>query len=663
MDNSERPEKPPLNNPNQNTEPEQNYISHLEKVVNTQFAMLTQTNKQRKDADQTIEAYEALQNITQQEIKEKDAIIKAHQNLMSLSTKELLHKDNVLNSILETNTYISNIIEENAILEKTLQNMVLATGFKRGIIFMARKKRLSPEFSRGFNKGEYAQPYFATVKAAVKKSFNDEKEVLWKKKNIKNGNDSVVISMLCMPLVYMNRRLGIIYLDTTCSDTELPPNLREISRIFGTQAAISLNSVVLFKKLKYQTITDKFTGLPNRKRLMMDLEVSSKVSLALINIDNFSAVNVAYGIDAGNHVLKRVADRLSASVPSDTRVYRLSADEFVLLSVDNELTPYYMKTIIKQNITNQPFLYNSLYINIALSSGMVCRDDKHLLRKADIALKTARKRGRGYFVVFDEEYSDFKAYKEAFYWVNKVKAAVKNDTMVPYFQGIYNNNSCKYEIYETLVRIIDDDKTIIKPYKFLEAAKQIGMYSTITYCMIDKTFSAMAGRKCAFTINLSSEDFFDSRLIEYIQYKIKRHKIDPDRVIFEITEDLNLPEKGQSIDFIKQLKDLGVKIAIDDFGTDFSNFSRLLEINADFIKIDGSFIKKIHSDPNARKIVKAITDFSHSVGIQVIAEFVETEETHKKIMELGIEFSQGHFFEKAKAAPGSPGTTPEPPLQ
>ncbi|MBN1697549.1 MAG: EAL domain-containing protein [Spirochaetales bacterium] len=620
------------------------YIEYLEQVIVSQFNTILLSDKARMDADQTVKAYEMVQQLSENEIKDRDNIIKAHENLMQLSAQELIHKDRILNTILETNQYICTIIEENEVLNKTLTNLVKALRFKRGILFLEKNEELSGEIYYGMDEGELKKDYFSFPLGHIAHVREKRKSVILKNSRISINGQATIISIVCLPLVYQNDFLGLIYIDTIGEEIQLSSHDLETAHIFGTQASISVNSVLIYKALKEQSIIDKFTGLPNRKKLEIDLETPGAKTIALLNIDGFSTINVAYGIEAGNHVLLTMVRRLKEIMPPQTQLYRLSADEFVVLSWNKDFTPGLIKTSIKNHIANSSIEYRKILININLSIGIVHDEEKELLRKADIALKAARKKGRGYVVIYDETLNEIKKYKETFFWINKVKKAVRQDKMIPYFQGIHNNTTGAIDIYECLVRIVDQDENIIPPRKFLEPAKQLGLYSTVSYCMIDKTFQYFEGRRIVFSINLSDEDFTDEKLLDYISYKLNKHNIVPQNVVFEIVENFSLKSIEISLDFIKKLKSLGVKIAIDDFGSEFSNFSRLLSIDADYIKIDSDFIMNINTDKNSYKIAQSITNFSHSIGARVIAEYVHSNPIQEKVLELGIDYSQGNLF-------------------
>jgi diguanylate cyclase (GGDEF)-like protein len=618
------------------------YIDYLEKLTIAHSNEMLLVDKEREYADQTIKAYETLQKLSEHELKERDEIILAHQSLVRLSSIELMNKNSVLNNILELTKYLNTIIQEENLLRKTLANLISALSFERGILFLKNNKKLVPKTFIKVSKEELKEPYFRYSLSVIQEVLKNKKSSLVKNRKCPENNDTL-ISIVCVPIVSQYSVLGVIYTDVLGKHVSLTKKDIGIAEIFCAQASISLNNLLLYRMLKQQSITDRFTGLFNRKKLEIDLEAPGEKLLALLNIDGFSSINMAYGMEAGNFVLKTVADKLKTICAPSMQLYKLSGDEFVILSADKTITPFMLKTNIQNVLAGTTIRFKNIYINISLSMGIVQNEEKNLLHKADIALKRAKNLGHGYMFIYNEDYDLVNKYKESFYWVNKVKEALRNDRILPYFQGIRNNETLGMDLYECLVRIRDNGKVIL-PEFFLEPAKQVGLYNTISYCMIEKCFTYFRDKTAEFSINLSREDFSDSKLIEYIEHQLKTHNIDPRRVIFEVLEEFSLKSDTFAFQFVKNLKSLGVKIAIDDFGSEYSNFSRILSIETDYIKIAGAFIKHITHDENTYKIVKSITDFTHSINARVIAENVETQAIQDTITELGIDYSQGNLF-------------------
>jgi EAL domain-containing protein (putative c-di-GMP-specific phosphodiesterase class I) len=181
------------------------------------------------------------------------------------------------------------------------------------------------------------------------------------------------------------------------------------------------------------------------------------------------------------------------------------------------------------------------------------------------------------------------------------------------------------------------------PYFFLDISKKIKLYTNITKAMIHKTFEYFQGRDVAFSINLTIEDILSSEIRTYIYSMLEKYN-NGSQVIFEIVESESIQNFKEIVRFIEDVKKYNCRIAIDDFGTGYSNFEYLMQLEAAFIKIDGSIIKNLDKDLKAYMVVSVIVDFAKRVGIKTIAEFVENEAIWTKVKELGIDYSQGYYF-------------------
>jgi len=154
---------------------------------------------------------------------------------------------------------------------------------------------------------------------------------------------------------------------------------------------------------------------------------------------------------------------------------------------------------------------------------------------------------------------------------------------------------------------------------------------------------------CEFSVNITYEDLINNNFVDFLSVKLSENDINPAKITFEVLESISVSSYTEVINRINILKSMGFKIAVDDFGTEYSNFASLLELRADYIKIDGRFIKNVHIDVHSQKIVKAITDFSHNIGAKVIAEYVHSFEVYEIVRDFGIDYSQGFYFSEPKA--------------
>ena len=228
--------------------------------------------------------------------------------------------------------------------------------------------------------------------------------------------------------------------------------------------------------------------------------------------------------------------------------------------------------------------------------------------------------------------------------------ALEQDQLVPYFQGIHDNKNQNIQKFEVLARI-DNEGDIISPYHFLETAELSGLLPDITRVMIDKSFKIMATNDFSFSFNITEDDLSQNYLIDYLQQKTKQYKINPSRIILEILEGVSAAGKKNHIQQLAQLKVLGYALALDDFGTEYSNFERVLELDIDYLKIDAKYIKDIDSNKKSYEIVKAIMFFTQNANIPCIAEFVHNESVQKVVKELEIDYSQGYYFSEPAPTP------------
>jgi EAL domain-containing protein (putative c-di-GMP-specific phosphodiesterase class I) len=216
----------------------------------------------------------------------------------------------------------------------------------------------------------------------------------------------------------------------------------------------------------------------------------------------------------------------------------------------------------------------------------------------------------------------------------------------PYFQPIIDIKTKEIKKYEALARGIMEDGVIL-PLEFIKSAEKLGLMSSITKVMINKSFDFFRDNEYDFSINITERDLLDGYLCKFLKEKLEFYEVDAPRVIFEITESITLAKNyAKIVKELEALREMGFKIAIDDFGVNDSNFSKLMDLNFDFIKVDGIFIKELKLDKKSKDILKAIVNFAKTLNIQIIVEYVEDEETLEIIKECGVDFAQGYFIAK-----------------
>ena len=424
-----------------------------------------------------------------------------------------------------------------------------------------------------------------------------------------------------------------------------------ITSLHNQEEDISHNYLALFtdltqiretqNKIEFMAFHDSLTKLHNKSYLETILNTKEEKTLILLNINNFSYINTAYGFDIGDEILINISKILKNNFNVDT-ICKINSDEFALvfrkkISIEEkiaEIQNFFMKNLI---------ILGKIKLNITFSYGAVFGKD-NLLRKTATALKEAKENGKNRFVIFEENENVDYSKRELFInSTNLIKNALDNNQITPFFQGIYNNKTSNITKYEALVRIVLEDR-VISPYEFLESAKLSGLLPEITKVMIDKTLQIMTSNDYEFSINITEDDLSENYLIQYLDEKISFYKINPNRIILEILEGVSSIGKKNHIKQLTLLKSKGFKIAIDDFGAEYSNFERILDLDIDYIKIDAKYIKDINTNKRSFEIVKAISFFAKNVNIPCIAEFVHNESVQSLIEELGISYSQGYYF-------------------
>ncbi len=398
-------------------------------------------------------------------------------------------------------------------------------------------------------------------------------------------------------------------------------------------------------ELKTQLYTNTLTGLPNRTSLVNDIISLENGALIILNIDDFKEINDFYGHIVGDSVLIQLSKKLEYILNnrSNIKLIHLHADEFGLLFTKEIAYSSFIKMIKKliKEIENIILYHEDNKIVLQITIGAVHGID-NALERADIALKLAKKISKE-FVVYDKKLNIEHLYEENIKWLKRIRNAIKHDNITPFFQPIYDTKTSKILSYECLMRLIDENNNIISPYKFLTIAKKSRLYTQLTKIMIQKSCEYFQNFKYNFSINLSIEDILDIEIVTFLKTQMQRYKV-ADRVVLEILETEGIENYEKISKFIADMKKIGCKIAIDDFGSGYANFEYILKLNIDYIKIDGTLIKNLDTDKNAKILVETIVDFAQRLNIQTIAEYVHNEAIYKEVKKLNIDRSQGFYL-------------------
>ncbi len=412
------------------------------------------------------------------------------------------------------------------------------------------------------------------------------------------------------------------------------------------------------RELKEQFFVDRFTGLPTKVMLLDDIELSTNKSilnvssLIYINIDSFDEINEFLGIDAGNTILSYVANWLANELPTkESKLYKLDLSSFAIFTTQRlTLTALdnYLKKISK-DIENENFFFKDTALNITFTLG-AGRCKKDIVKCTYLALKDAQNLKKSY-KIYDKNCQHEDRFIKNIKVTQIIKDAILENRIVPFFQPIYNLQTNKVEKFETLIRIQNRNQSYLKPSEFLDVAKKSKLYLELSKSMIHSSFEKLETFKFPITINISVADILDKKVSNFILRKLNSSG-HGELITFEIVENQEIESHVRVVNFLRKVKLHGCKIAIDDFGSGYSNFEQLLKLDIDFLKIDGSLIRDIVTNKESEIMTKSIISFAKELGIQTIAEFVSSEVIFDKVKLLGVDYVQGYHIGKPSSMYG-----------
>jgi len=432
-----------------------------------------------------------------------------------------------------------------------------------------------------------------------------------------------------------------------------------------THALFTASDVTPFKimkdKLSYLTSYDELTGLPNRslfaERLNRDRTRASKgngtMAILAMDIDRFKYINEIYGIEAGNKVLKQVAESLSVSVSKSDTVCRLGSDEFGIILHDIQ-KPSDIILFVKMIMKNVPQIIMSggeeISVTMAVGISMYPDDGKDahtLMKNADIALSKAKALGRNNYQFYTQDMN--VGVTELVFMERRLVDALKNKEYTLTYQPYCYLSSGRVAGTEALLKWKNEEFGLVSPLKFIPMLEETGMIIDVgkwvlrTACAQIKLWDS-SNYSLPMSVNLSGSQFRHEFLAEMVESTIKEFGIDPHSLTLEITESIFVKDQEFTITVLNRLKAIGVSLSIDDFGTGYSSLSYLKKFPVDYVKIDQSFVKDVATDPDATSLVTAIINMAHSLNLKTIAEGVETEDQWKILRLLKCDMAQGYYF-------------------
>jgi diguanylate cyclase (GGDEF)-like protein len=412
---------------------------------------------------------------------------------------------------------------------------------------------------------------------------------------------------------------------------------------------------------------DALTGLDNRnqleKRLQLALERSWQTgqihALLYIDLDQIRIVNDTCGYVAGDILIKQLSQILKEKVRDSDCLARLGGDEFGVLL---ESCPADQALQVAQNllraINEFRFEWKDATHHISASIGFIEINSQspgvdELLSNADMACYFAKDQGGNRIKVFAGEDVDLSRKKGEMQWVARINKALEEGQFRLYEQAILpvSPHDTKVRHTELLVRMMSSDGAIMEPEAFMQAAEHYRLVSKIDRWVIESAFlylsrllqqGSTSRDLGVYFIGISGSSLSESAFYDYVKEKLVEYSIPPELICFEVKETIALSQYGSAMDFIKNIRSSGCRIAIDDFGAGLSSFTYLKSVPVDYVKINGGFVGRVVDDPMDCAIVEAINQIGHIAGLQTIAELVESDSVMYKLKDIGVDYAQGN---------------------
>jgi diguanylate cyclase (GGDEF)-like protein len=412
---------------------------------------------------------------------------------------------------------------------------------------------------------------------------------------------------------------------------------------------------------------DPITGLFNQTRFYNELsrtlqslrKYEREGVLAIVDIDQFKLINSQYNNEVGDNYLMHIGNLLKQFIRQGDIVSRITSDKFAVMmpEISIEDAKAALGHLVGE-VSTKKMDYKGVKISATVSIGMVNfpehgMNSAELIRKAEVATKRAKEKGRNRLHVFNPAEHNDSSIAKSLEMIDFISDSLANNRLVLYYQPIVLlSDTSNIARYEVLMRMIDRKGNVVQPTEIIQAAEDFGMHTQIDTVVATKAIEQAKkwyhedGKRVVLAINLSGLSFDDDELIEKLCFMVKNANLPEGTIVFEITETAALRDLSKAQAAIADLKRHGCYFALDDFGTGYASFHYVKNLDVDFIKIDGSFIRNITTSSEDHVFVKALYNVASEMKIKTIAEMVEDLPTANLLHEIGIDYAQGYYFGK-----------------
>ena len=573
-----------------------------------------------------------------------------------------IEKDIMLdNNIKDTKGLVALLSDEN-VRKKYEKNLsLLITPSIKYIYLLVKDERGRFRFLLDASKSDKAHFYqkFDVENQKYQDLYNTKSKQVIRQENMEN-----LFLTFLYPIKNNGEVIGVLSVDITTKIKKIVSELIQPLETFFIILIIFIFLLMIMTIVqvfhyfitKKKIFTDSLTQLYNRNYLqeitpMLNIE---HYAIAMLDLDRFKVINDNYGHKTGDFILAQSAKIIKSSIRGSDILIRYGGEEFLLFIYNrkvNDVTAEICERI-RENIHAHTFSYDTHDIKMQVSIGVhenpsYEKSLKEAVKIADKMLYIAKKEGRNRVVYYNEKIKSSNISKSKD--IDFVKQALEENRVICHYQPIYDHINNEILKYEALVRIIDHDGKIISPIFFMPELKHTNIHYKLTQKILSTVFNRFKNSKESVSININFFDLTNSDIETTITDNFIANPNLASRVTFEILESDEIDDMKLFKDKIKLLRLFKTNISIDDFGSGYSNFKTIIDIEANFLKIDGSLIKNIDINDKDFKVIKSIIHFAKEANMKTVAEFVHSKSVYDKLLELDIDYMQGYYIAKPEA--------------
>ncbi len=423
-----------------------------------------------------------------------------------------------------------------------------------------------------------------------------------------------------------------------------------------------------YSDVRHTSLEDSRVGLPNSKGLLAYLRETNfeaEATLIIVEVDDYRVISQACGMEASDDVIKEVGKRMQQHSSNNAMLARIDDQSLAMVLPDTSVDSFYrMASGWSEGLRNEPFKHGSQSFPLILSIGLIGFTQDNLLvdqlvKNVAVACASAKQSGRNHIKVYSDNDRQLQQRAEQLEWAGHIDKTLAENRLVLACQPIVplkgnasGENDLSGSHYEILLRVLDAKGRIGPPGSFLSAGEQLRRMPDIDRWVIKNLMQWMQDNidlvnlLDGFSVNLSGQSVASESFLKFVTEQVFEVNFDPSKLTFEITETVAIDDFDYVKKFIQHMKKLGCKFSLDDFGSGYASYSYLRNLDVDYLKIDGIFVKDLHKESKDLMMVRSMNDIAHSLGLKTIAEFVENKEILSLLGEIGVDYAQGYHLGK-----------------